>query len=152
MPKFEVESDLSVEPAKLYRELLNISGVNRELAPYIKMSAPKQWSVKPICEWPVGEFLFYSRVTLFGLIPIDSHGFKFSTVSESGFSETSKTFMHKEWNHTRSIVKADEGSKVRDHIEYKSKLGFFGYILMPVFKAIFKHRHNKLKAKYGKCC
>jgi len=148
MPTFEIESILPVEPIRLYLELLNINGVNCELAPYIKMSAPKQWRTKPISEWPVGEFLFSSRVTLLGLIPIDSHGFKFSAVSESGFTETSKTLMNKEWNHTRSIVKAGEGSKVRDHIEYKSKLGFMGYILLPMLKAIFKHRHNKLKAIY----
>jgi len=149
MPTFEIESDLSVEPIRLYRELLNINGVNFELAPYINMSAPKQWRAKPIGEWPVGEWLFNSRVTLFGLIPIDSHCFKFSEVSESGFSEFSKTLMNKEWRHTRSIVEVASGSKVKDHIEYKSKLGFMGGILTPMFIAIFKHRHHKLKARYG---
>jgi hypothetical protein len=149
MPTFEIESDLPIEPMKLYRELLTIKGVNRELSPYIKMSAPKQWRAKPISEWPVGAFLFNSRVTLFGLIPIDSHGFKFSEVSESGFSETSKTLMNKEWNHTRSIVKTSAGSKVKDLVEYKSKLGFMGYLLMPFLLTIFKHRHSKLKAIYG---
>jgi len=149
MPKFEIATHLSVEPVKLYRELLTINGVNRELAPYINMSAPKQWRAKQISEWPVGAFFFNSRVTLFGLIPIDSHRFKFSEVSESGFSESSKTLMNKEWNHTRSIVAAGSGSKVKDLIEYKSKLSIVGIILMPVFKAIFKHRHKKLKAKYG---
>jgi len=149
VPKFEIESNLSEVPEKLYVELLSINGVNRELAPYINMSAPKQWRTKPISEWPVGERLFNSRVTLFGLIPIDSHSFKFSDVSESGFSETSKTFMHKEWNHTRSIVKSGAGSKVKDLVDYKSKLRFMGYFLKPFFRVIFKHRHHKLKAIYG---
>lgn len=149
MPKFEIESDLSVEPRKLCEELLNINGVNFELAPFISMSAPYQWCSKPISEWPVDVFLFNSRVTLFGLFPIDSHDFKFIEVSASGFSESSKTLLNKEWNHRRSIIEAGSGSKVKDRIEYKSNLGFMGFFFMPMYKVIFIHRHNKLKAKYG---
>lgn len=150
MPTFEIETNLSVELTILCDELFTIDGINRGLAPYIKISAPKLWCSKLIREWPVGGGLFNSKVTLLGFIPIEYHCFRFTEVSKLGFIESSRTSINKEWNHHRTIAETTSGSTVKDIIEYKSKFPFLGYILIPLYKGIFIHRHNKLKAKYNK--
>lgn len=150
MPSFEIETQLAVSPNELAHDSLSMSGVNFELGPLLKMSAPDIWQSKPITEWPTNQNLFGSNVLLLGLIPIDRHYFKFRTISSFGFNESSKSVMNKLWSHERIIKSAGSGSVVKDIIIYESKLGISGNLFMPIYKAIFKHRHNRLRAKYSK--
>ncbi|WP_290537229.1 hypothetical protein [Alcanivorax sp.] len=62
--KFEVSSNLKISPEDV-SELLTMRGVNRELSPIIRMTAPADWSSKPIFEWPTGKELFSSWILLF---------------------------------------------------------------------------------------
>jgi hypothetical protein len=72
-----METTLPVSTLKLSADLLNMSGVNNELAPLFKMSVPETWYSKPIRERPVNEPIFTSKVLLLGFIRIDLHSFKF---------------------------------------------------------------------------
>ena len=53
------------------------------------------------------------------------------------------------WSHERLIKSNGTGSVITDVIIYKSKLVILGNLIMPIYKAIFKHRHNRLRAKYS---
>lgn len=75
MPSFEIETQLAVSSNKLARDTLNMTGVNYELWPLLKMSAPDIWQSKPITEWPTNKNLFSSNILLLGCIPIDRHYF-----------------------------------------------------------------------------
>ena len=58
--------------------------------------------------------------------------------------------MNSLWSHERLIKSVGSDSVIKDVIIYKSKLGILGNLFMPIYKAIFKHRHNRLRAKYSK--
>ncbi|KZY35348.1 hypothetical protein A3752_19745 [Oleiphilus sp. HI0081] len=150
MPKFEMEISLPVCPENLSADLLVMSGVNYELSPILKMSAPQQWPAKPISEWPVNDDIFSSIILLFGFIPVDLHRFKFRSVNSMGFIESSKTMLNNVWSHEQTISADGSGAKIRDVVYFKSKLGFLGYLFKPVFQSIFAHRHKRLKSKYAK--
>jgi hypothetical protein len=150
MPCFEMETQLAVSSSKLAHDTLNMSGVNYELGSLLKMSVPDIWQKKSVTEWPTNQNLFSSNILLLGLIPIDRHSFKFKTIHSCGFNETSKSLMNTLWSHERLIKSVGSGSAVKDVIVYKSRLGILGNLFMPVYKAIFKHRHNRLRAKYSK--
>lgn len=77
--KFEVSSNLEISSDEV-SELLTMRGVNKELGPLIRMTAPSEWSDRPIYEWPVGRVLFSSWILLFGIIPIDRHKFFFQSI------------------------------------------------------------------------
>lgn len=149
MPKFEMETYLSVNPDQLATDLLNMSGVNYELSPFLKMSTPQQWSAKSIADWPVNDHIFSSSILLFGFIPIDLHRFKFTSVDGMGFTESSNTLLNSLWSHERTISITDSGAKVTDVVCYKSRLGFIGYLFKPLYQSIFAHRHKRLKQKYA---
>jgi hypothetical protein len=150
MPSFEMETQLAVSSSELAHDTLNMSGVNYELGPLLKMSAPDLWQSKSITEWPTNQNIFSSNILLLGLIPIDRHFFNFKTVDSFGFKENSKSLMNSLWSHERLIKSAGSGSVIKDVIIYQSKLGIVGNLFMPIYKAIFKHRHNRLRAKYFK--
>jgi hypothetical protein len=150
MPNFEMESELAVSSNELAHDTLNMSGVNYELGPLLKMSAPDIWQSKSITDWPTNQNLFTSNILLLGLIPIDRHYFNFKTIDSFGFKENSKSLMNSLWSHERLIKSVGYGSVIKDVIIYESKLGILGNLFMPIYKAIFKHRHNRLRAKYSK--
>ena len=150
MPQFELEIHLPVSPGQLSSDLLSMTGVNYELSPMLQMSAPEPWALQSISEWPTNKDIFTSKISLFGLIPIDFHHFKFLSVHSQGFKESSKSLFNNLWSHERTISSSDSGSKVKDVVYYKSKLGWVGYVFKPVYKSIFIHRHKRLKSKYAK--
>ncbi len=149
MPSFEMKTQLTVSANELAHDTLNMSGINYELGPLLKMSAPDKWQSKPITDWPTNQSLFISTILLLGLIPIDRHYFNFKKIDSFGFNENSKSLMNTLWSHERLIKSNGTGSVITDVIIYKSKLVILGNLIMPIYKAIFKHRHNRLRAKYS---
>jgi hypothetical protein len=149
MPEFEIESKLKIKVDMLATDLFSMEAVNHELSPIVRMSVPLEWRSVPINQWPCGEFLFNSWITLFGVLPIDLHRFQLSEVGSTSMKETSSSLMNKHWNHQRTIKRVGNGSVVCDRVQYTSRLRPLGYLLLPVFKLVFRHRHRYLKSKYG---
>ncbi|RBP53668.1 hypothetical protein [Arenicella xantha] len=149
MPKFEIETFLSVTPEQLQAELLSMSGVNYELAPIIQMSVPEKWATTAITLWPTHENVFTSTVLLFGVLPVDRHCFKLLSVTGTGFTESSKTLLNSVWSHQRTITKHGSGANVKDVVYYTTKIPCIGSLLRPVYRSIFMHRHKRLKLRYA---
>jgi hypothetical protein len=130
--------------------MLTMHGVNKELSPLIRMTAPPEWSDKAIFEWPTGEVLFSSWILLFGIFPIDRHKFFFQSINRHrGFAEASSSLTNKLWHHRREIGRNGASFRVTDTVEFQCRLPLLAYILAPVYRIIFKHRHRVLRSYYG---
>jgi len=147
--KFEVSSNLKISPENV-DELLTMKGVNREMSPLIRMTAPSEWSSKPIFEWPAGKVLFSSWILLFGILPIDRHTFFFQSIDrQRGFAESSSSITNKVWHHRRDIKMNEALPQITDTVEFKCRLPMLAYVLAPVYRFIFTHRHRVLRSYYG---
>lgn len=147
--KFEVSSNLVISPEDVVG-LLTMKGVNRELSPLIRMTAPAEWSSKPISEWSTGKALFSSWILLFGILPIDRHTFFLQSIDrERGFTEASSSFTNTLWQHRRDINRNGASYRVIDTVEFQCRLPLLGYVLAPVYRFIFRHRHRVLRSCYG---
>lgn len=144
MPNFQLSSTLKQDANTVRKNIFTMKGVNAELYPFIKMTAPNDYITKSILEWPKNEFLFNSVLLLGGVIPIDLHRFKFVALGQHGFEEDSCTLMNKRWNHKREIVTSRDGCVVTDRVSYEPRIALVGKLLKPVYQFIFKHRHKKL--------
>ncbi len=147
--KFEVSSNLELSSEDV-SGLLTMDGVNRELGPFVRMTAPPEWSNKAIFEWPTGKVLFSSWILLFGIFPIDRHKFFLQEVDrQRGFAEKSSSLTNKLWHHRREIDQTGASCRVADSVEFQCRLPVLAYILAPIYRFIFKHRHKVLRSFYG---
>ena len=127
-----------------------MDGVNAELAPLVRMTAPESVSTSTIFDWPVQTELFSSWILLFGFLPIDRHRFFLESVDpQSGFRERSCSWVNAYWCHEREIVPSESGCRVTDAVEYKSRVPLMDFALEPVYRLVFWLRHRHLRRWYG---
>lgn len=94
---------------------------------------------------PMGTVLFRSMILLFGILPIDLHALAFDKIQDNkAFYENSTTLTHRYWKHTRSLTDTEGGVMVKDEVHFSPRLPFIGHLLLPIYTAIFRHRHRRL--------
>ena len=143
-------SQLTTDKATICQDVLTMQGVNNELLPLVKMTAPAKWQQTPISRWPTLKRLFSSWLLLFRCIPIDYHHFMLQEVREDGFREASSSLMNAVWQHERKISAQTDGrAQVEDHVRYRARLPLMGWLLKPIYQAVFRHRHRRLQKCYG---
>ncbi|MEZ5501861.1 MAG: hypothetical protein R3E50_04085 [Halioglobus sp.] len=149
MPTLTFSSDLPV-PAEEILATLTMEGVNAELSPLVRMTAPVDFAGRSILLWPQKQFLFKSWILLFGFMPIDRHSFYFEAINpDSGFCERSTSITNECWRHERKILPLPNGSRVVDTVEYESRVPLLDVILKPLYKLVFWRRHQNLRSMYG---
>ena len=149
MPSYSITSVLDL-PVDEFLETLTMQGVNSELKPLVRMTAPAAFSGKSIFEWPVRQKLFRSWILLFGILPIDRHSFYFETInSGEGFAEHSTSWTNEYWSHERRIAAHSSGCRVTDTVSFKSRIPFVDKVLEPAYRLVFWLRHRNLRARYG---
>ena len=152
---FEFESVLPAPRAELWAVLATMPGVNSELWPLARMSAPRHFRETPIHQWPTGEFLFHSTIFFALIFPADRHHFRMQTVSDCGFQEDSTSLMNRSWRHSRQLetltTENGEATRVIDRVSYESRAGnLLGRLMLPTYRLVFWNRHRRLRKKWRK--
>jgi hypothetical protein len=143
-------SELRAPAASVWDAVANVRGMNSELAPWLRMTAPKgAWQLR-IEDAPLGAPLFASWVLLGGVLPIDRHRFMLASVGPGhGFAEDSTSWSQRRWEHRRAIVAKGDGCVLTDRLTFTPRLPVVGSILVRIIGAIFRHRHRRLRNRFG---
>jgi hypothetical protein len=129
---------------------MTMVAVNAELAPWIKMTAPDAWRARTLEAWPTGEPAFRSVVLAMGVIPVDVHTITFASVTvDEGFREQSHSWMNKVWQHERTTECIGDGCTVTDIVSFEARVPGLEALLLPIYRALFAHRHRNLLAIHG---
>jgi hypothetical protein len=86
-----------------------------------------------------------SWILLFGLLPIDYDEIGLERVDRRGFLERSTMLSQRLWEHERTIERAEGGCRVSDRIAWEPRAPLPGSLLRPLFGAVFRHRHRRLR-------
>jgi len=141
---------LSAEPVKVWDSVCTMRGVNEELMPLMRMTYPAEAADANIAEAPTGTFLFYSWVLLGGVVPVDRHHFRLTSIEPGrGFVEESVSWSQRYWRHERIIEAEQGGCVLTDRLTFRPRLWPFGFLIAWIIRRLFEHRHTRLRQKFG---
>lgn len=154
--RFEITSTLTAPAATVWEHAGSMAGVNYELMPLVRMTAPRRFRDLRIDDWITGDgtaraHIFTSLILLGGLLPYDLHFFGMESVEPGrGFAEDSTTLFMRSWRHARRVAPTGDATcTVTDVIACQPRLPFLAPIVQPIFRFVFAHRHRRLRAKFG---
>lgn len=148
---FRITSRLAAPAAEVWAEVSTFEGVNRELGPWLRMTAPPEAAGKSIAEAPIGERMFRSWLLVLGVLPMDYDDIVLERVLPGrGFDERSKMLSMSVWEHRRRIEPLGEGAcDVTDELAFEPRLAIVLPIARRIVAALFRHRHARLCARFG---
>jgi ligand-binding SRPBCC domain-containing protein len=144
----EVSSRLEASPEEVWSWVVTADGVNDELRPWMRMTVPG--GSFDLNDVELGRPIGRSWVLLFGLIPVDFDEINLEEIDENrGFVERSRMLSQRFWEHRRTVRPVDDGSVITDAISWEPRLPLPGAAMRPMFRAIFRHRHRRLRKRFG---
>ena len=146
-----VASRLGTRPDRVWDRIITAAGINDELRPLMRMTVPRGFERLDPERVELGRPLGRSWVLLFGLIPFDYDEITLVRLEEGrGFLERSQMLTQRTWEHERTLEPTEEnGCLLTDRVRWEPRLGLPGAPLRPLFRAIFRHRHSRLRRRFG---
>jgi ligand-binding SRPBCC domain-containing protein len=146
----QLESRLPASPEAVWERVSTFEGVNDELGPVLRMTAPASVRALDPADVVLGERIFRSWVLLFGVLPIDYDDLTLIALEPGrGFHERSRMLSMRVWEHERTLTADGSGCVVRDRLGFEPRLPGMGPLLERVIRATFRHRHKRLRRRFG---
>jgi ligand-binding SRPBCC domain-containing protein len=143
---------LSASPAIVWRHATSLEGINRELAPWLRMTAPAELRGLSLDDERVvpGTQLFVSSVRLLGLLPVERMVVTIVELERGRrFVEQSPMLAMRQWRHERAVEPAGAGCTLRDRVTFAPRLGLATGAMRAALDAFFAHRHRVLARLFG---
>jgi ligand-binding SRPBCC domain-containing protein len=148
--EFEVSSVVAAPPGKVWDRVTTAQGINYELRPWMRMTRPRGFDRIDPDSVELGKPIGRSWVLLFGLLPFEYDDITLVELEPGRrFLERSPMLSQRSWQHERLVEPAEDGSRVTDRIRMEPKLGLLAAPLRPLFRAVFRHRHRRLRAWFA---
>ena len=129
--------------------------INDEFKPWMRMTVPRRLRDVRLDDVEIGVRLCRSWVLVLGVVPFEYDDL---VLVERGpgmrFLERSSTLVARSWQHERTVVAAGSGCELTDRVSLEPHPAF---ARLPgataragrVVRAIFRHRHRRLRARFG---
>jgi hypothetical protein len=144
-------SVLGAAPQAVWDRVTTIQGINHELGPWMRMTAPRgtELSVQAV---PLGRRWFRSWILLLGVLPFDYDELCIERLdAPAGFLERSRMLSAPVWEHERTLeALPGGGTRVTDRVRFLPRLALAGRIHRAAIAAIFRHRHRRLRAHFAR--
>lgn len=143
-------SFLQAEPEAVWARVTTARGVNDELWPFLRMTAPRRLREEGLANVKLGERICRSWVLLFGFLPVDYDDITLVHLEvPRSFLERSTMLSQRAWEHERTIQAASGGSVLTDRVRYEPRLPLPDPIIRTLYTLIFRHRHRRLRRHFG---
>jgi ligand-binding SRPBCC domain-containing protein len=146
-------SALDAPQADVWAHVTTVRGINDELGPWLRMTATRSLRANGLAEVRVGERICRSWVLLLGVLPIDYDDITLERLDPpNSFLERSTMLSQSAWEHERTIERSDGDAGaciVTDRIRYEPRVPLPDALLRSIYAAIFRHRHRRLRRRFG---
>jgi hypothetical protein len=149
--ELELSSLLNARADQVWSEVTSFRGINAELMPILKMTAPRDWKERTLEQVRPGQDLFRSWLLLFGVVPIDYDDLGIAEVGPGyRFLERSQMLSAALWEHERLVEEVTAGScRVTDRVRFAPRWTPFGPLLCWFVPRLFAHRHRRLRVRFS---
>jgi ligand-binding SRPBCC domain-containing protein len=146
----EVTSVVAAPPDAVWERIASFDGVNYELGPWLRMTAPRDVRTIEPAQVPLGQRWFRSWVLLLGLIPVDWDALVIVELEPGRrFLERSSMATLRIWQHERILEPADAGTRITDRLTFTPRRAISKRIARAVVGFLFRHRHRRLRAWFS---
>lgn len=149
--EIRVGSRLEAPSAAIWERVISPAGINDEMRPLLRMTVPRALGDFRIEDVEPGRPLGRSWILLFGLIPFDWDDLVLARVDPGrGFLERSTMLSQRLWEHERRLEPLEGGGcELTDRVAWEARLPLPGAALRPLIGAFFRHRHRRLRRRFG---
>ena len=149
MIEVEVASRLDAPPAAVWARAATLDGVNDELRPLLRMTAPSGARLDGP-DVPLGRRWFRSWLLLGGVLPVDYDDLTLAEVRPGeGFRERSAMLSLRRWEHDRTLSADGDGTLVVDRLRAQPRVPVPAAVPRALIGAVFRHRHRRLRRRFG---
>jgi ligand-binding SRPBCC domain-containing protein len=150
MRSVQQESVLAARPDAVWARVSTFAGINDELRPLMRMTAPARVRALEPADVVLGERVFRSWVLLFGVLPIDYDDLTLIALEPGrGFHERSSMLSMRVWEHERWLSAEGEGCRIVDRLSFQPRLPGMGPLIERFIRMTFRHRHKRLRRRFG---
>jgi hypothetical protein len=149
--EISVASRLDARPDRVWDRVITPAGINDEMRPWLRMTTPRGLDRLDPGSIELGKPIGRSWILLFGLLPFDYDEITLVRLEEGrGFLERSSMLSQRTWEHERTLEPVGEGGcLITDRVRWRPRLGLPGAPLRPLFRWFFRHRHRRLRRRFG---
>jgi len=149
--EISVSSRLDAPREQVWNRVITPAGINDEMRPLMRMTLPRGMEKLDISDVEMGKRIGRSWILLFGLIPFDYDDLTLVRLDEGrGFLERSTMLSQRLWEHERTLVDAHGGGcEITDRVRWQPRLGLPPQPLRPLIRFFFRHRHKRLRRRFG---
>jgi len=141
-----VTSVLRADPQIVWQSVSTLAGVNEEMAPWLKMTAPQGSDLEAAAS---GEVLPLKLVGPAG-VPLGTYPLRLLEMNEgSGFLEQTRMLPFFLWQHERTIQPDGSGTRITDSLGWKWRARRLDFLVIPMVRRFFGHRHGVLRREFG---
>jgi ligand-binding SRPBCC domain-containing protein len=152
VPAVEVVTtcELHAPPEAVWEHVASLEGINYELRPWMRMTAPRGAELSPATV-PLEQRWFRSWILLFGVVPFDYDDLCVVRIDPGhGFLERSTMLSARRWEHERTLQPLEDGAtRLTDRVAFVPRLPRTAPTHRAVIAAIFRHRHRRLERVFG---
>jgi hypothetical protein len=146
--RLTVQLTLPASRSAVWAATSTIAGINREVAPFVRMTDPTHGAPFDTEPWRLGTPVIWQL--LLGVIPMDRHRIELVALPDGGgFRESSSTWWYRVWWHERTLLDDPGGCIVRDSVEIEPRLGVLDPIVGWSVGWTFRQRHRSLQRRFG---
>jgi len=148
---FSESSRLAASRGEVWARVSTFAGVNDELGPLLRMTAPRDVQTLDAETVTIGERICRSWVFALGVIPVDYDDLVLASIDPGrGFSERSTLLSARSWHHDRTLSDLPEGgTRVLDELRFEPRVPALGGLQARMLSAVFRHRHRRLRRHFG---
>ena len=144
-------SRLDAPPQAVWERIITEEGINDEMRPIMRMRFPRALRGLDPETVELGVPLGRCWLLLFGILPFDYDELTLVRLDPGrGFQERSRMLSQRLWEHERTLEPSgDGGCLITDRVRWQPRLGPIGAPLRPLIGAFFRHRHARLRRRFG---